>query len=85
LCRAILAHDDVAIVVDIDRCGGYGGCCGMRRGIGSGAGSPAVGDLLGLMQGMELLFLLMNPHANLPELIVFVWDAVDACGHGLQD
>jgi hypothetical protein len=36
-------------VVDIDRCGGYGGCCGARGIMVCGAGGPIVGGLLGFI------------------------------------
>jgi hypothetical protein len=49
LCRAILTHDDVAIMVDIGGCGGYRGCCGVRGVIVCGARGPTVGGLLALV------------------------------------
>jgi hypothetical protein len=72
-------------MVDIGGCGGYGRCCGSRGSVGSGAGGPAVGDLLGLMQGIEPSLLLVNPHAYFPEFVVFFGDAINTCSHGLQD
>jgi hypothetical protein len=34
---------------------------------------------------MEPSSFLMYPHAGIPEWFIFVRDAFDACGHGLQD